>query len=139
MRRREDGAAWRHGRGLCGDFFPWYNTEHHHVGLGLFTPHDIYYGLAKAKREQRACVLAAAFACHPERFTSGGGAAEGGAERRVDQPGTHPMSAVLEKTMTRESRPAAIVDPDRSLEAVPRVDPSSPSIFTEARSCPPST
>ena len=34
---------------------------------------------------------------------------------------------------------AAIVDPDRSLEAVPRVDPSSPSIFTEARSCPPST
>ena len=32
-RRREDGAAWRHGRGLCGDFFPWYNTEHHHVGL----------------------------------------------------------------------------------------------------------
>jgi len=28
-----------HGRSFCGDFFPWYNTEHHHVGLGLYTPH----------------------------------------------------------------------------------------------------
>ncbi|HVP40049.1 MAG TPA: hypothetical protein VMS93_12790 [Candidatus Saccharimonadales bacterium] len=26
-------------RGFCGDFFPWYNAEHHHVGLGLLTRH----------------------------------------------------------------------------------------------------
>src|SRR2546422_6607310 len=34
-------GSLEHGRSFCGDFFPWYNTEHHHVGLGLFTPHDV--------------------------------------------------------------------------------------------------
>ena len=28
-------GSLKHGRSFCGDFFPWYNTEHHHVGLGL--------------------------------------------------------------------------------------------------------
>jgi len=60
-----------HGRSHCGDFFPWYNTEHHHVGLGLFTPHDVHFGVAEAKREQRGHVLAEAFAQHPERFPHG--------------------------------------------------------------------
>ena len=64
-------GSLEHGRSFCGDFFPWYNTEHHHVGLGLFTPHDVHYGLAAAKREQRARVLAKAFARHPERFPNG--------------------------------------------------------------------
>lgn len=64
-------GSLEHGRSHCGDFFPWYNTEHHHVGLGLFTPHDVHYGLAAAKREQRALVLAEAFAKNPERFPNG--------------------------------------------------------------------
>jgi putative transposase len=64
-------GSLEHGRSFCGDFFPWYNTEHHHAGLGLFTPHDVHYGLAAAKREQRARVLAEAFARHPERFPNG--------------------------------------------------------------------
>jgi len=25
-------------RGYCHVFFPWYNAEHHHSGLGLMTP-----------------------------------------------------------------------------------------------------
>jgi len=58
-------------RGFCGDFFPWYNTEHHHSGLGLFTPHDVHYGLASARRAARAVVLAAAHRAHPERFLRG--------------------------------------------------------------------
>ena len=64
-------GSLEHGRSSCGDFFPSYNTEHHHVGLGLFTPHDVHYGLAEAKRDQRAWVLAKAFARHPERFPNG--------------------------------------------------------------------
>lgn len=60
-----------HGRSHCGDFFGWYNDEHHHVGLGLFTPHDVHFGMAQAKREQRRQVLAEAFAQHPERFPNG--------------------------------------------------------------------
>jgi putative transposase len=52
-------------------FFPWYNTEHRHGALGLMTPHDIHYGLAEAKWQQRAAVLRAAYAVHPERFPRG--------------------------------------------------------------------
>jgi putative transposase len=58
-------------RDHCHVFFPWYNTEHHHSGLGLLTPHDVHYGLAAARREHRAVVLAAAHRAHPERFPHG--------------------------------------------------------------------
>jgi putative transposase len=60
-----------HARAHCRDFFPWYNTEHHHVALGLLTPHDVHHGLATKKLEARATVLAAAYAAHPERFSRG--------------------------------------------------------------------
>jgi putative transposase len=53
------------------DFFPWYNQEHHHVSLGLMTPHDIHYGLAQEKWNRRAQALAAKYAAHPERFPRG--------------------------------------------------------------------
>ena len=55
-------------RAHCVDFFRWYNTEHRHSGLGLHTPHDVHFGLAEARRAQRATVLAAAYAANPERF-----------------------------------------------------------------------
>jgi len=55
----------------CANFFPWYNRAHHHVGLGLLTPHDVHYGLAPARLAERAIVLAAAHAQHPERFPRG--------------------------------------------------------------------
>jgi putative transposase len=50
------------------DFFPWYNDEHRHSGLGLHTPADIHYGTAGAIRQQRGIVLTAAYHAHPERF-----------------------------------------------------------------------
>jgi putative transposase len=53
------------------DFFPWYNDEHHHVALGLMTPHDIHYGLAQEKWNRRAQTLAAKYASCPERFPHG--------------------------------------------------------------------
>lgn len=52
----------------CQVFFPWYNDEHRHTGLGLHTPADVHYGLAEAIRDKRAGVLHAAYAAHPERF-----------------------------------------------------------------------
>ncbi len=58
-------------RGFCGDFFGWYNEEHHHAGLGLLTPHDVHHGLASKRIAARAAVLAAAYAAHPERFPRG--------------------------------------------------------------------
>jgi putative transposase len=58
-------------RAHCVDFFAWYNGEHYHSGLGLFTPADVHSGRAQAIADQRAAVLAAAHAAHPERFTRG--------------------------------------------------------------------
>jgi putative transposase len=55
-------------RAHCQDFFPWYNDEHRHGGLGLHTAADIHYGRAEAVQAARAIILAAAYADHPERF-----------------------------------------------------------------------
>lgn len=60
-----------HGRAHCADFFPWYNDEHRHGGLGLLTPRDVHYGLAAARLEARNAVLSSAFAARPERFPAG--------------------------------------------------------------------
>ena len=35
-------------RAHCQDFFPWYNDQHRHGGLGLHTAADIHYGRAAA-------------------------------------------------------------------------------------------
>ena len=58
-------------RAFCHDFFCWYNTEHHHSGLGFLTPAVVHYGLAACVHAQRTHVLAAAYAAHPERFVKG--------------------------------------------------------------------
>jgi putative transposase len=55
-------------RAHCQDFFPWYNSEHHHGGLGLHTAADVHYGQAAAVRAGRALVLTRAYLAHPERF-----------------------------------------------------------------------
>ena len=61
----EDGRAFGHV------FFPWYNHEHHHSGLGFLTPAAVHYDLAEGVREKRKQVLLAAYAAHPERFVKG--------------------------------------------------------------------
>lgn len=38
-------------RSFCRVFFAWYNTEHHHCGIGLLTPKSVHYGLAKSVQE----------------------------------------------------------------------------------------
>jgi putative transposase len=55
-------------RAFCQDFFCWYNTEHHHSGIGLMTPHVVHYGLAQEVSKARQKVLLAAYETHPERF-----------------------------------------------------------------------
>jgi putative transposase len=61
-------GSLEHARVHHVDFFRWYNTEHRHSGLGLHTPYDVHLGLAEARRLQRAEVLTAAYAAHPDRF-----------------------------------------------------------------------
>lgn len=64
-------GAIQDARNHCVDFFAWYNTEHHHTGLGLLTPHDVHHGLAAERVAQRSNVLQLAQQAHPERFVRG--------------------------------------------------------------------
>jgi putative transposase len=56
------------GLAFCREFFPWYNDEHRHWGLGLLTPEVVHFGRAPVVLEARAQTLTAAYAAHPERF-----------------------------------------------------------------------
>ncbi len=58
----------QHARDFCRDFFPWYNTEHRHLGLGLLTPETVHYGRAQEVIARRQRILEVAYAAHPERF-----------------------------------------------------------------------
>ena len=55
-------------RAFCQTFFPWYNDEHRHSGIGMMTPAMVHYGMAAAVRENRQKALDVAYATHPERF-----------------------------------------------------------------------
>ncbi len=83
-------GAIQDARAHCQVFFPWYDTEHHHTGLGLLTPHDVHYGLAEARVAARAETLAAAHAAHAERFPGG-----------VPQPPARPTAVWINPPKTR--------------------------------------
>lgn len=73
-------------RMFCQTFFPWYNTEHYHSGLGLLTPEAVHYGLAPRIIEDRKAVLLAAYEKHPERF-----------KRRIPKPDPLPDAVWINK------------------------------------------
>lgn len=58
-------------RAHCIDFFAWYNDEHHHSGLAMFTPADVHYGHIEQRLTARQAVMDTAFEAHPERFPHG--------------------------------------------------------------------
>jgi putative transposase len=53
---------------FCQRFFPWYNHDHRHSGIGMLTPATVHFGHAPAIREKRQTVLDAAYLAHPDRF-----------------------------------------------------------------------
>lgn len=55
-------------RAFCRSFFPWYNNDHRHSGIGLLTPSMVHHGQAIYVVDSRNAVLAAAYEAHPERF-----------------------------------------------------------------------
>ena len=59
------------GRAFGQSFFPWYNHEHRHSGLGFLTPAVVHFGQAAPVRAHRQQVLATAYTAHPERFVNG--------------------------------------------------------------------
>lgn len=60
-----------HARQFTGVFFTYYNNDHRHSGIGLYTPNSVHDGTWTQVRETRQDVLDAAWKAHPERFTRG--------------------------------------------------------------------
>ena len=64
-------GSMEEARGFCQTFFPWYNTEHHHSGIGFLTPRQVHYGLANQVVKEREAVLKMAYERYPDRFKRG--------------------------------------------------------------------
>ncbi len=57
-------------RAFAVDFFYWYNEEHRHSGIALYTPSDVHYGRVEQIRQDRQAALDAAYERHPKRFVN---------------------------------------------------------------------
>lgn len=62
-------ASIEHAREHCRTFITWYNTQHHHSGIGLLTPEVLHYGRQDEVLVQRQRCLDKAYSLHPERFS----------------------------------------------------------------------
>lgn len=60
-----------HARRWAGAFFGWYNEKHHHDGLALYTPEQVFKGQVEDILMRRQQALDDAFARNPERFVKG--------------------------------------------------------------------
>src|ERR1017187_953747 len=83
-----------HARSFCQEFFSWYNTEHHHSGLGLLTPEVVHSHRAEQVRDLRQHTLDIAYAAHPERFV-----------RKPPQPPALPTAVWINPPPKPESGP----------------------------------
>jgi putative transposase len=57
-------------RAFAVDFFRWYNEEHRHSGLALYTPADVHYGRVEQIQQDRQAALDDAYLRHPHRFVN---------------------------------------------------------------------
>ncbi len=81
-----------HARAFCREFFPWYNHEHRHSGIGLMTPATVHHGRAQQTHTDRQRALDAAYAANPERFV-----------RRPPTPPPIPAAAWINKPNNKET------------------------------------
>lgn len=57
--------------GWCAEHYAWYNDDHHHAGIALYTPANVFYGEVEAVWATRQAALDKAYAANPERFVKG--------------------------------------------------------------------
>ncbi len=57
-------------RAFAVDFFRWYNQEHRHSGIALYTPSDVHFGRVEQIQQHRQATLDAAYQQHPKRFVN---------------------------------------------------------------------
>jgi transposase InsO family protein len=82
-----------HARRYFGDFFAWYNDDHCHDGIALFTPADVYFGRVDTIIATRQAALLEAYDAHPERFVHGPPKAARPPERVLLNPPGDPITA----------------------------------------------
>ncbi len=86
-------GSYEHAFGFCHGFFPYYNDEHRHSGIGLMTPAAVHYGRAPQILAARQDTLLTAYARHPERFV-----------RRPPQPPRLPEAAWINPPAAKTTR-----------------------------------
>ncbi len=84
-----------HARAWLQRFFDWYLERHHHSGLALFTPADVFHQRVELVAAARQVALDAAFAAHPERFPLGRPAVPMPPARVAINPLTAPVVEVV--------------------------------------------
>lgn len=123
-------------RAYCVDFFAWYNAEHYHSGISLQTPEAVHYGRAQAVVDERAAVLTAAHAAHPERFVRGvPKPAALPTAVWINKPTSKPVSTTAAPSATSADRSAG--QPDDQPAPAAAASPDAPSEDRIAR--PPAT
>jgi putative transposase len=80
-------------RSFCCGFFPWYNTEHYHSGLGLLTPVMVHYGSADQIVQNRKNTLLKAYQAHSERFV-----------RKFPEPPSRPKALWINPPKNKERK-----------------------------------
>jgi putative transposase len=102
-------------RSFLHPFFCWYNTEHHHTGIGLLTPEVVHFGRDEEVIAKRREVLRAAYQARPDRFV-----------RKVPEPPPPPVAAwinapklqVKEENKFQESIQPEVLGVDGTREVV---------------------
>jgi len=88
----------QHARDWCRPFFDWYNDEHHHEGLALYTPSEVFHGRIDSVAAKRQEALDLAYTRHPQRFV-------GGPPRAARPPARVHINAPEEPSLKTEPKP----------------------------------
>lgn len=109
-------------RTWCADFFAWYNEAHHHVGLGLHTPADVYFDRAKTIAAARQLTLNAAYQRNPARFVNGPPKAALPPERVAINPIDPGELVTAERILTARESELVALAPTPTLSTAPTVN-----------------
>jgi len=109
-----------HAINHMGVFVPWYNHEHRHSGVGMYTPADVHFGRATQRELARAHVLEAAYRAHPERFVHG-----------LPKPESVPTAVWINppQSIPATTRPPVAVEPGHGVGGVTPVAHSAQEVI----------
>jgi len=105
--------------GYCTSFFEWYNNDHYHSGVGMFTPTSVHYGEASKLLKKRQETLDMALAAHPERFV-----------RKRPEPQPLPEAAWINRPIENEEGSSAMPSalPSDMVKGLPVAVDGKPSV-----------